>query len=108
MEKAAIITTTFPSASEAKDAAKKVLINRLAACVQLSAKIESFYWWQDTIEQSDEYLLTLKTKESLYPKLEMFLKEIHPYETPEIMCEISNHTEAHYLKWLNEETTAER
>ena len=105
MEKIARVTTTFSSLEDAQDAAQKVLTKRLAACVQLSDKIQSFYWWKDAIEQDDEYLLTLKTRFSLYQKLEEYLKVIHPYDTPEILCEIIDHTESEYLGWLIEETT---
>lgn len=104
MERVALITTTFSSTKDAKDVAVKVLNKRLAACIQLSAKIQSFYWWEDAIEQSDEYLLTMKTRESIYPNLEEYLKSVHPYETPEILCEYVDHTEKNYLRWLVEET----
>jgi len=105
MERVVLITTTFSSTEEARDVATKVLNKRLAACIQLSAKIQSFYWWQGAIDQSDEYLLTMKTRESIYPSLEEYLKDVHPYETPEILCEYVDHVEEKYLRWLVAETT---
>ncbi len=104
MEKVAIVSTTFSSTEEAKDTATKILQKRLAACVQLSDKIQSFYWWKNAIEHSDEYLLTLKTRESLVHELEEYLKEIHPYDTPEILCNLVDRSEADYLGWVIEET----
>jgi periplasmic divalent cation tolerance protein len=79
-----IVLTTVETEQQAEDLAQKVLERRLAACVQIQ-KIKSRYWWNGKIQHSDEYLLSIKTRANLFSKLSEFIKENHPYETPEIV-----------------------
>lgn len=82
--------------------ARRILERRLAACVNvLSAK--SLYWWRGKIEEGDEDLLVIKTTEDAYGGLEEFMREIHPYEVPEIIAlEVAGGLDR-YLKWVKEE-----
>lgn len=101
---ALMVQSTFSSFEDAQSAANKLIEKRLAACGQVSQKIHSVYWWKGAIESSDEYILNLKTREDLFEDLRVFLKEIHPYETPEIIASRIM-VEASYLQWLIDETT---
>lgn len=100
MDKILIVVTTFSDREEAVRLAKELLKNKLVACAQLSGKTESFYWWNDTIENDTEYILTLKTSDTMYSQLEIFLKENHSYETPEILALPVMHAVSDYHNWL--------
>jgi len=100
MDKVLLITTTVGSAEEAEKLAESVIEKRLAGCAQISGPVTSLYWWQGKMEKEQEYSVMLKSTESLYRELEQFLKEIHPYETPEIIAVPVTACSEAYGKWL--------
>ena len=98
-----VITTV----SEKKDAEKiaKVLIDgRLVACVQIIGPIKSIYRWKGKIENANEWTCLIKTRKTLYKKVESAIKKIHPYEVPEIIAISIAKGSEDYLKWLSDET----
>jgi len=99
-----IVQTTFEDETEAVAMAENVIRERLAGCAQLSGGIRSFFWWKDTIEQSQEYILSLKTTPQKYAALQSFIKRRHSYDTPEILAIEVDHVSTDYLRWLQEET----
>lgn len=102
MDRPFIVQTTFTQRDDAVAFANGVLKSRLAACVQLS-NAESFYWWKENIESEPEIIVSMKTMESVYPHLEEFIEQHHPYETPEIIAIAVQRIGSGYLKWLQEE-----
>ena len=100
------VLSTVPSIKKARFLAGLLVSKRLAACVQILPGIESHYRWRGKKETSREVLLVIKTKTSVYEKLEKVLLKNHPYEVPEIVClSIAKGSKA-YLDWIAEEVTA--
>jgi len=99
-----IVQTTFEDETEAVAMAENVIRKRLAGCAQLSGGLRSFFWWKDIIEQSQEYILSLKTTPQKYVALHSFIELHHSYDTPEIIAIEVDHVSADYLRWLQEET----
>ena len=66
--------------------AKLLLEARLAACVNVIPAIQSIYCWQQKVEQSEECQLLIKSHRELFEPLRAFLRQHHPYETPEILA----------------------
>jgi len=97
------VCTTTEKEEDAEKIAKIVIEKRLGACVQIIGPIKSFYWWQEKIETAEEWLLFIKTKKELYEELEKVIKEIHPYEIPEIISVPILLGSKDYLEWLNKE-----
>lgn len=91
--------TTVANETDALVIARKVVEKRLAGCVQVS-KCTSVYSWQDEVNQDEEYLCTMKSHSSLFNRLEEFLKQIHPYDEPEIIATPIILGSATYLEWL--------
>ena len=98
-----LIYTTFESHSDAEKMATALLEKRLIACAQITGPVSSTYWWQEKIVSSEEYLLVMKSDESLYNKLEQHIQESHPYETPEIVATVITHLSEDYRQWLEKE-----
>ncbi|MCX7995818.1 MAG: divalent-cation tolerance protein CutA [candidate division WOR-3 bacterium] len=97
------IFTTVEKKEDAEKIARSVVEKRLGGCVQILGPIKSTYWWKGKIETAEEYLCIVKSKKDLYDKLEKAIKEIHPYETPEIIALPIIAGYEGYLRWLNGE-----
>jgi len=76
---------------------------RLAACAQVMGPLESTYWWEEKIEVAKEWLCTMKTRNDLYGELEAAIKEIHPYDVPEILAVPVVSGNKSYLEWVDRE-----
>jgi periplasmic divalent cation tolerance protein len=98
-----LITTAFESRADAEKMATILLEKRLIACAQVSAPVSSSYWWQGKIVSSVEYCLVMKSDESLYDELEQLIRELHPYETPEIIATVITRLSEDYRQWLEKE-----
>lgn len=98
-----VVQTTLANEAQAAELARAVVQARLGACVQLQA-IRSFYVWQDRAHDEPEWLLNIKTRRALYAALEAFIRERHPYETPEIVQLPITAGSAAYLAWVDGNT----
>ncbi|HOL21749.1 MAG TPA: divalent-cation tolerance protein CutA [bacterium] len=97
------VFTTTGSRKDAEKIAEELVKNKLAACVQIFP-VSSIYRWKGRIDRSREYLCIIKSKGGLYKKIEETIKEIHPYEVPEIISFPISSGSKDYLEWLAEET----
>ena len=97
------IKTAIDSKEIANEITKSLLEKRLVSSVQ-QKEISSSYWWNNQIETSQEYLLEMKTKESLYKKVEQEIRKLHTYEIPEIYAEEVKEGLPEYFKWIEENT----
>jgi len=99
-----IVLTTVPNEEVAKNLSKILLENRVAACVNIIPNVNSLYWWNRSIEFSNELLLLIKTTEEKYNELEALIKKNHPYEIPEIISLDIQKGLKEYLNWIEDET----
>lgn len=98
-----VVYTTFPNLKTAKRIIKGLIKNRMVACGNIF-KLSSIYIWKGKIEQNPEYGAFIKTTKRNYKKVEIYIKNNHPYEVPEIISwEIDKGLNS-YLKWIDNET----
>ncbi|MCK4250557.1 divalent-cation tolerance protein CutA [candidate division WOR-3 bacterium] len=98
-----VVYTTFPNLKTAKRIIKGLIKNRMVACGNIF-KLSSIYIWKGEIEQNPEYGVFIKTTKRNYKKVEIYIKNNHPYEVPEIISwEIDKGLNS-YLKWIDTET----
>ena len=97
-----IIKTTFAKKKEAEEVAKKIIEKKLAACIQIS-EIESYYKWNNKVENSNEYKVEIKTLDRNYKKIEDLILKNHKYEIPEIISYKLNKGSKKYLDWIKQE-----
>ena len=100
-----LVLSSCPDAASAQVLTKALLSERLAACVNRLPGIKSMYRWQNQVERDDEVLLMIKTRAALYPQLEALIKDMHPYELPEIIAIPISQGSAEYLAWIDAETS---
>jgi periplasmic divalent cation tolerance protein len=97
-----IIFVTASNKKEAVKIAKSLIKNRLAACVNISDKIKSFFWWKVKIDKADEALLIIKSNRKKFPKIIQLVKSMHSYEVPEIIALPIIDADKEYLKWIDD------
>ncbi|MGZ2256142.1 divalent-cation tolerance protein CutA [Roseobacter sp. A03A-229] len=89
---------------ESADAISAALIaQRLVACANRYAPIQSSYRWQAKLEQEEEHPLLLKTRAELAQQAEDAIRALHPYEVPPII-RIPVEANADYKAWVHGET----
>ena len=81
-----VVLCTFPDVEKAREVGAALVEAQLAACVNLLPGIESIYRWQGAVERAGEVLAVFKTKASAWPAFERRLRELHPYDVPEIVA----------------------
>ena len=101
---ACLVMTTVDSSTTAREIARRLVEERLAACVQILPPMTSVYTWEGRIEESSESLLLIKTVRTAYPTLEARLRQVHPYQTPEIIVIPIVAGLPDYLGWMVEVT----
>jgi len=83
---------------------ESLLTRRLVACGQRTGPMISRYRWKGSLEQSEEWLVLLKTRAALAERVIEEIVEGHPYETPEVIAMAITHGSAGYLRWIAEST----
>jgi len=98
------VFTTVDKEEDARRIGSLMVEKRLAACVQIVGPISSIYRWKGKIEETKEWLCILKSRQSLFQKLEEAIRSVHPYEVPEIVSFPIESGSRDYLDWIRDET----
>ena len=96
-----IVFCTTPSNEISMRIAEECINKKIAACCNILSGITSVYKWQGKVEKSDEELIILKSTEDNFNAIENTIKNIHPYEVPEIISVKINNGNESYLKWID-------
>ena len=107
MTDALLVLTTVADRDKGVALARTLLERRLAACVNVGAPVDSLYHWRGEIETAQEVPLTIKTRASLYAKVEAAIRELHEYELPEIVAVRISDGFAPYIGWIVAEATGD-
>lgn len=105
MTDAVIVLCTFANWEDAERIGSAVVEARLAACVNILPGIRSIYRWKGDIEHAEETLALMKTTQQSFSALRDRIKELHPYETPEIIAAPIIEGLAEYLAWVHEQVS---
>ncbi len=101
-----VVTVSVPDAATGDRIAEAVVGERLAACVKRSGPVRSVYRWQGSIEREDEWALSCMTTLERFEALATRVRELHPYEVPEVVGVPVVVGTADYLRWVAEESAA--
>jgi len=100
------VMTTVENKSDAEKIAKQLVEEKIAACVQILGPLQSYFQWQGKLDRADEYLCLIKSRDDLFHEIEAAIKNLHPYEVPEIIALPINRGSADYLSWMAAELEA--
>jgi periplasmic divalent cation tolerance protein len=101
-----VVLVTAGAEPQARSIARRLVDERLAACVNIVGPIRSVYRWRDAVEDEPEFLLLIKTRASLLGRVKRRVIELHSYEVPEVLALAPSDVSAVYLGWLFESTAA--
>jgi periplasmic divalent cation tolerance protein len=96
------VTTTVATQAAAERIAAALVEERLAACVQVAGPIGSTYRWEGAVERATEWYCHCKTTRARYPALEARVRQLHPYDIPEIIAVPIVAALPAYLAWIEE------
>jgi periplasmic divalent cation tolerance protein len=99
-----LVITNCPDEAAANAIALAVVEARLAACVNILPRVQSVFRWHGAVESATEIPLFIKSTAAAYPALEARIRELHPYELPEIIALPVDHGLPAYLNWVAGET----
>lgn len=101
-DKLSVFIVSVPNIDLAKTISKALILESLAACVNIIPNIRSIYFWNGEIQDEAECMLTIKSQSSKYLDITARIKELHTYEVPEIIEIPIKYAEEAYAKWILE------
>ena len=104
MDKYVVVLCTVDKFESAKNIAKMIVEEHLAACANIMQGVSSIYHWKGEVVEDRECLLIMKTKATLFEALKNKILEIHPYEVPEIISLNIDNGFDKYLDWIKDNT----
>ena len=101
MDKYIIVTTLCDKEEVANRIIDTLLEKKLVAGSQIT-KVYSKYWWNNELEECDEYKLEFRTKENKFSVIESEIKKIHEYKVAEISYYEIKNASKDFLNWIDE------
>ena len=98
------VLTTAPNAEVGGLIARGLVEERLAACVNVIQGVRSIYRWEDEVQDDAEVVLVIKTRADRCEALAARIKDLHPYDLPEVLMLPAVGGSAPYLAWIRTET----
>jgi periplasmic divalent cation tolerance protein len=95
-----IVLVTCGSRKEASRIARVLVKKRLAACVNITAPVDSVYRWKGKIDKAREFLLLIKSSRRRLAALRAEVERLHSYDVPEFIAVPVAGGSPRYLAWL--------
>ncbi len=99
-----VVWTTVSAETDWLALASTLVEERLAACVNVLAEMDSVYRWKERVERDRERQLVIKTTVDRVPALRERLRALHAYELPEFLVLPVIDGSDDYLAWVREST----
>jgi periplasmic divalent cation tolerance protein len=87
----------------APELARELVRRRVAACANVVPTVQSYFWWDDQVQDEPESLLVLKTRSDAFERLRDAVVELHPYDVPEVIATQVEQALEPYARWVAEE-----
>ena len=87
--------------AQARMIGRKLVEERLAACVNIFP-ITSIFRWKDNIDEANEFGIIVKTRSDKVKEIEKKVLEIHSYEVPCVVSFMIDEGSKDYLNWIDE------
>lgn len=91
---------TTPDAEVAERLVRTLVDERLAACGNILPQVRSIYHWEGRVETATEAVVMLKTTAAAVASLVERVRELHPYDVPEVLTVAVDGGLESYLDWV--------
>ena len=102
MDELVIIKTTVKNKVTKNNIINELITNDYVSCINVIEDVSSHYKWQGKVETEKEDILFIKTMKRNEKLVYEVIRDIHDYETPEIITIAINNIDSSYLNWVNE------
>ena len=99
-----VVFVTVSNQKEAREISNSLITQKLIACSNISSSVNSIFFWKNEIRNENEVLLMLKSTRKNFKKIEIEVKKLHSYDTPEIIALPIIDGSKDYLQWIEDET----
>ena len=96
------VYAVFADAAEAERIGRRIVEERLAACVNILGPARSFYRWDDKVESAEEVAAIFKTTALAADQLIARIVELHSYDVPAIVTWPIDKLLARYGDWVED------
>ncbi len=96
-----LVFCTVPDINTAEKIADILISKKQAACCNIIQGLTSIYSWEGKVNKDSELLLLIKSKRNLFNKVEKTIKQIHPYDVPEVISIDIAAGSKDYLNWMS-------
>lgn len=96
-----VILVTAKDKKEAQKISAGLIKAKLAACVNIIAKVDSLFFWEGKIDRAKESLLVIKSRKEKLPSIIKLVKSLHSYKVPEIIALPVISGDKTYLRWID-------
>lgn len=100
LEKITLVMTSVGTEQQAVEISEELISRRLATCINIVPCLRSIYRWKGKVCEDSEYLLLIKTPESLFENVSSAIREFHSYELPEILAMPISDAEENFHRWV--------
>jgi periplasmic divalent cation tolerance protein len=98
-----IVFMTTADKEEAEKISQALLKEKLIACANIVNPVTSLFNWSGKVDVCDECLVVMKSRLDLFDELEKCVRELHSYETPEVLAFPIVEGSKTYLDWMDKE-----
>jgi periplasmic divalent cation tolerance protein len=98
-----VVFSTCAGEEEGARIGRKLVEEKVAACVTMLPGARSMYRWAGKMEEESECLLVIKTSRAKFDELRHALEKAHSYEVPEMVALQVIEGSPNYLAWLEEQ-----
>jgi periplasmic divalent cation tolerance protein len=99
-----VVLTTLANADAARSLVHRLVTDRLVACGTMLDGARSIYEWEGNVEETDEVLVVLKTRRDRWDRLVHVIRDVHPYDVPELLALPVDAGLDAYLDWVTAQT----
>jgi periplasmic divalent cation tolerance protein len=100
-----LVMSTADSPDLAHRIARELVERGEAACVSIVPGLRSIYRWEGRICDEGELLLLIKSRAERFDAIRATIREIHSYQTPEVLALSIAAGDSDYLRWLRQQVS---
>jgi periplasmic divalent cation tolerance protein len=95
-----VVLVTASGTRQARKIARTLVEERLAACANLVAPVQSVYRWKGKVAEDRECLMIIKTTRGKFEALRACVERLHSYSVPEVIALPIVDGASNYLDWI--------